>query len=731
MVVRAALSKLTRRFDRLPRMEKPVLLATALYAMAMSTLTVARIYALHTFAWDLGAFSQALHTTLFEGKFLYYTMDLPNNPSGSYFGAHFAPFLLLLLPLYYLLPFPSTLLVVQTIAIAFGGLITFKLAYLMLRSERIAALLAVAYLLNPAIQGVNWFDFHLQSFLLPFLLLSLYYWQLRSWWKFWAAVILSLSTIEMAGVVVASMGLFMAFTVFEDRRKNPLRAWGPELRVALAVVAVGLAYLAAGVRVINLINPGNALLSGGTTDWAILGASSIFEVPLMIVVNLITSPGTLAAALAWDGQQKLLYLLLLFGPAGFLPLLRRSTLILYAPWLALSLTSNRVSFYQIGYQYPAFLAAFIFFGAILGIQRLQAWRRASDSAVPRPEADTPGVPRSARRPNWILAIGVVLLIAWLPLGPLGLGGSNILGVPTIGDHEHLVLAMAGMVPSNGSVLTQNNLFPLFADRSDRYVIPHSAFFPPGTSFNETVDAYLQRSNYVFVDMRTSETEAVLLLARLQNTSRFGVLASGDGAILLREGYSGPPNIFVPYSSVWDSRNLEARNGSPFIDPFSRSGRVLSYVSSNGSELWRALDLMLWPGDYNVTLSFRVESNVSGRVGLAVALRPGIVEVQNVGSSDKGHVVHLMTTYGNCEIPLTSVTFPAAPPGDLPTYQTVSLHFRADIAGLYPLTGAYRGRNAIFYLDQVRITQESSLAYLRTVQCPRDTSGARSFTWIHV
>ena len=50
------------------------------YSISFSYITVSRIYALQTYAYDLGVYNQALHTTLTGKGLLYYTSDLQANP---------------------------------------------------------------------------------------------------------------------------------------------------------------------------------------------------------------------------------------------------------------------------------------------------------------------------------------------------------------------------------------------------------------------------------------------------------------------------------------------------------------------------------------------------------------------------------------------------------------------------------------------------------------------------
>ena len=168
-------------WSRSSRWTKSVLVATSVYGIVFSVLTIFRVYALSGFGYDLGVYHQSIYTTVFNGRFLYYTADLPANPSGSIFGAHFSPILLLLLIPYALVPSLFTLTVLQTWAIALTAVPLYLLGRRVLNSERIAFVLSIAYLLHPATQGVNWYDFHPQAFLPLAFASGLYLLERRKW----------------------------------------------------------------------------------------------------------------------------------------------------------------------------------------------------------------------------------------------------------------------------------------------------------------------------------------------------------------------------------------------------------------------------------------------------------------------------------------------------------------------------------------------------------------------
>lgn len=695
------------------RIERIVLLAAMAYALAMSVLTVVKIYALRAYAWDLGAFSQALYTTDFQGRFLYYTADLPNNPSGSFFGAHFTPFLLLFLPVYAVLPSPATLVVVQTIALALGAPLVYRLAFLKTGQEPLAGVLAFAYLLSPVIQGVNWFDFHLEAFLIPFLLLAILSWEQRAWRRFAVAIALALSTMEMAGAIVATLAVFwILLLVLASRPRRS--AWrSREFRIAGIVLGVSLVWLWIGLRVIASVNPGNALLSGGTSAWEVLGASSILGVPFAALAN----PGRLVTALATDGWLKGLYLLLLFVPLALLPLRRPICLVLYAPWVAVALASNFPPYYSLGNQYGAFVVPFLFYGAVLGVERHLASRRARPSDIAKPSRSVP-IAFLTSSPGQLLALAVVFQIVASPMGPVAAATSPAGGFPVLTDHVTYVHRLADLVPANASILTQNNLFPLFANRVNAYVIPHTTFFAPGNSFNATLDAYINVADYVFVDLTSSRTEALVVLQAMTSRSGFTVLGAADGAILLARNPPVFMGIFVPFAGTYGARELGLRNGTIVSDSAALEGVALAHDPGMGSEVWNGPGVFLAPGQYRISFRLRTNASAAGPVlTLAATIQPGYIRILPKEVSSHGEGVSLDSGLASCTVRLESWNLTAADFGGSAAYQTFSFPFVANAYGLYSFVGGNATGTSSVYLDRISVVEEVPLGALSTLPCP--------------
>ena len=321
-----------------------------------------KYYSFQTYAYDLGIYNQALHTPLYNGQLFYNTADLLANPTGNLFGIHFSPILLVIFPFYLLYTAPPTLLVIQTFALALGALPLYLLALKKLKSEKWALVLAILYLLNPALQGVNWYDFHPEAFLPMLLLFSIYFFETKKTKLYLASVILTLFCIEFAALLLVFLAVYFILSL-KPWKRDQLDV--SKLKFAAVTILLSFVWLIVSIQIMHAINPLVRPMSG-ETFWGEIGAKNILDIPAQAVTN----PERVIQALTFDGNLKLVYLLVLLGSVAFLPLFEPLIVICLAPWLITCFISNYLPFYQFGDQYPAYILSFLFYGAVLGLGKV-------------------------------------------------------------------------------------------------------------------------------------------------------------------------------------------------------------------------------------------------------------------------------------------------------------------------------------------------------------------------
>lgn len=415
-----------------------VALGVGAYALIFSFIAVTRHYALRTHALDLGYYLQIVWSISQGGG------ASTSLPEMHAWGDHFSPILYLLAPFLVLFPDAVLLLIVQSVLFALGAIATFAIARRQLNDERLAAAFAGLYLLNPSLHGVNLRDFHPAGLAIPFLLAAVAGVQTgRPAWVL-SAVLLALSTREDAALPVIGLGLWMALA----RRRW---GWG----IGLTALGFGWLFLTTGWLMPSFRGGPYPHLHRFTH----LGGS-VSE----ILLNLLTHPFGRLASMVSGG--RLIYLLALLAPLGFLPLLAPLDLLPALPTLLANLQSRDPVLFHHRSQYTAFVLPFLVLAAISGYRRLLTL------------AGT-GMRGSRLTPRATLALAVLLSLA------LTARTVNDLAVDRwrLTERHRAAYSLMGTILPNAAVSTGERVVPHLALR------PKVFIFPEG----------LEQSEYVLVD----------------------------------------------------------------------------------------------------------------------------------------------------------------------------------------------------------------------------------------
>lgn len=187
-------------------------LSCVAWALWMSSLQLDVHRAFGTFSYDVGLYDQGLWLlSRFDAPFV-------TLMGRNLFGDHSSIVLFFLVPLYWLVPGTSTLLVVQSFVVAAGAIPVFLFARRALASEPLAFAVSVAWLVHPAVVGTTLENFHPDSFHGLFVPLALWAALERRWRTYALAVALVLTVKEDAFLLVVPLGLWVAFRL--DRRKG-------------------------------------------------------------------------------------------------------------------------------------------------------------------------------------------------------------------------------------------------------------------------------------------------------------------------------------------------------------------------------------------------------------------------------------------------------------------------------------------------------------------------------
>ncbi len=591
------------------KLPKYLLLSIFLYAVVFSVITILRMESLQTYAYDLGNYNQAIYTTVTGNGFLYYTADLLANPFGSIFGVHISVALLEILPIYVLIPRVETILVIQSIIISLGAIPVYLLAKLKLESKKMAMIFSLLFLLNPVLQGINWYDFHPEAFIILPFLSAIYLSEIESWKLYFIAILFTFFAIDKAAMVVGAFAVFkIAQLTIRGKTKKEKTSLlkiknheGKTLAIYLVTFIAAITWFMITAKLVSIFNPYNLYTSGATQYWSNLGASNLIEIPLKLILN----PDLALKALTFDITQKIVYILILFGPLLFLSFMKPLTLIMYIPWLATSLLSNYPPYYQTGTQYPAFILPVIFYGGIIGAKKILVWVGAHRNSVHIKK----------RMSKMLILITLIFFCISSPIMWWSVGAYpfNTYGLPTIPSQAQTVNEFIEMVPKNASILVQNNIFPLVSNRKTAFVTPSSVFFPSNTSFSTVLTEMLKKMDYILLDIKTGRIDAGLILSNKVIEEEYGLLGFANGVFLLKRGYTDKPLVCEEINEIYNYKNLILLDGVTIENDYQSKSQRIMCISGKNKDFWYGPYVYLSPGKYQANFRIKITEEISGEI----------------------------------------------------------------------------------------------------------------------
>jgi uncharacterized membrane protein len=481
-----------------------VLIAVLIYTIVFSIIEILIYQSYRIFTWDLGIFNQAFWNTL-HGRFLYYTSEIGvYTKSGCFLAAHFSPTILLALPFYAIYPAGETLLVISTLIIAIGAFPIYEIANLFLKDERISTIIGIMYMFYPLLQGITLSGFSPESFAVTFFAYILYYLIKTDVKKLAVTLILGLMTHEASALTIAAIGVYGLLYYRTSRSKG--------FKVSLIILTVSIPYFFFA----NYMR----MFFGWTgrpslwREWAIIGAKSISDLPLKVILN----PVGALNALATDWVMKLLYLALLMLPVLFIPLLGFKGLIPAIPYLLASLFSTYRLYYSLEGHYGAFVVPFVFLGFVHGLVKAQEKKFLASKLA-------------------ILAF-ITTIIIFSSMLPVVY--SQYRAFDLSDKHNSIVRSFISRIPGNASVLTQSNIFPHVSNRYNAYTIAPPTWNYEYMLIDKEILANLSKQDieYVLLDFKADQPYSIsasfiYIEFIFKNINRYSLIDASDGVVLFR------------------------------------------------------------------------------------------------------------------------------------------------------------------------------------------------------
>jgi len=339
-----------------------VILAASLVTVLFGALALLRHWTFHSTASDLAVFDQVLWNTL-HGRFMESTLSLARCVPHSFFGDHFSPALLLILPLYVVAPRPETLILVQTVALAIGVWPIYLMARRFLPTSEQRLVWVAAYLLSAPLAFIALYDFHEITLAVAPLGFAMYFLATRRAVPMMVCLVIALLAKEEVALIGVGFGVALAFQ----------RRWG-----ASAVVIAGSSV--AFVVTLKLIIP--AFAAGAPYQY--LGRyASLGRDEAEIARTLLLDP-LRALAVLGTGEvgSKVVFVLSLFGPGLGLALRSKWALLPSIPPLGYLMLSDYGGQHTLHNQYGAPLIPLALGASILGVASLgERWRRRAATGV--------------------------------------------------------------------------------------------------------------------------------------------------------------------------------------------------------------------------------------------------------------------------------------------------------------------------------------------------------------
>jgi uncharacterized membrane protein len=319
---------------------------TILMAITFSLLILRKHALFGTQAFDLGIFDQGVWL-LSRFKTPFVTLRGLN-----LFADHSSWILVLIAPLYWVWSDARVLLLLTVAAVTVGGPLVYAIARTEGVRKPLAAALAVAYLLHPAVAWNVWDVFHPEVLAVPLLLAAYLFASRRQLKLATVALLLTLLVKEDAALVVIPFALYLGWR---------FKAWGMSgfvITWSVLLLVFNFEYA------LPYFSPTGSLIY--TSRYGNFG-NGLPEIAL----NVLTSPGEVLSILATP--TRLLYLAGMVLPL-FLALLTPELLLVAGPITLANILSQHGYQSQIQYHYTVYLLAIVTLAAVHGAARIDRER---------------------------------------------------------------------------------------------------------------------------------------------------------------------------------------------------------------------------------------------------------------------------------------------------------------------------------------------------------------------
>ena len=605
-----------------------LILLSIIFAIFFSFYSILKAYTLNAYAWDLGLYSQAFYSSM-HGQLFY-----SNLLGESYLAEHFSPFMFALLGVFYIYPNPYILLIIQAVFLSFA---TIPLYYISLHifsrikekyPENIknpsfySFIIASAFLLSPLTESPIYFDFHLMIFLPFFYFMAIYFYikNRMAWNIVFLALIVSLHA-SFVFIVVMTLIMEMMISRYYFKESGERTKKMAYLFITSLIVLL-IYYTVAGYLKGDIAHSQSILLfASGATDSASKSITGL-------VLTFFLHPYRFMTYIIANYQIKLLFLVLAFLAVDFAFYRFPIGLIPAIPYLVYAMTSSYVPYYFIGYQYSMMFIPMIFVAAVFGISKMMEFK-------PTPSIKTKRAYRNLKNTMVVIAIfAIAAFIVVSPISPVSLepsGIHNIVNDSTgySAQRNHLVYSLENNISMNSSLVTGNNIYPLFYKDLNATAFPYNNISSPSVHFK-----------YLIADLNDSQTyienayniSLANLASDYMNSGSYGILAEGYGVIALELHYTGKPLIFNPLNISYSSKEFDHNNGKVYGPIPDKNMSSFQELENLGADVFSGNTTYLLPGNYSISVYLNSSYKIPASGINITILDNGRVSLYTINSS---------------------------------------------------------------------------------------------------
>ncbi len=464
--------------------------------------------------WN-GAHGRFFESTLSSGESA--AVQLQNQiPDVTYqrLGQHFTPIHLLWLPIYKLLPFSATLLVLQVTLVAAGGIALYGLARQQV-SEQVAQWITLGYFCAQAVIAPNLANFHDFAQIPLFVFLMLLAVEQKRWGWAIAAIVLVFLCREDTGIVLFSLGFYLTVS-----RRFP--------RFGIALCIASVTHLVVTTNVLMPLFSEEIGTNFLATSYAGYVDSENAST-LTLILAILSRPDRVLLDLVTPLQGTLQFLAGHSLPLLFVPLIAPAAwLSAAAPLAALLLREDSYLALSMQLRYTLMVVPGLFYGTILW------W------------SQRPGKLSQRTRRLWAACLCLSLLFTftlnpsrtWSFVIPDSVHPWVHLTLTKQWHHANEVRSLLAEVPPDASISATDNLLPHVSGRRAALRFPMREFRnDAGTA--QPVDYVLvdfwqlQQYAIAFSDSRQRLEDWIPLVPTLLKEDDYGLVAARPGVFLLQ------------------------------------------------------------------------------------------------------------------------------------------------------------------------------------------------------